>query len=913
MVRKALLLTAATLAAAWCQSGIPQVEFEKYTLPNGLQVILHVDRKLPMVNVNLWYHVGSKNERIGRSGFAHLFEHLMFEGSKDAPTKMIAYFEKMGANVFEGGVNGTTDWDRTNYFETVPSGSLERVLWLESDRLSTLADYLTQENLDHQRDVVKNERRQGLENEPYGRWLKIICENLFPYRHPYANDVIGSHEDLTAASLEDVREFFRSYYTPSNLSLTIAGDFNPPETKRLIEKYFGGIPPGAALDRPPRWLPIPDGQKIIEVSDHVPQERVYFAWVSPGFFHAGDADLELTSTILTDGLTARLNKVLVYDKQLCSDTVSFQFTRELAGSFIVWATARPGASLSEIERLINAEITRLAKEGPTQGELDRAKAKWEYGFVTGLERIGGFGGKADLLNTYNTFLGDPGKFAADVARHHDVTTASLREAVTRWLDTSNRVVVRFHPDTASRADAVATLDRTKQPELRADHPFEPPQVETAKLDNGMQVFVVERHELPKVAVMLATRAGSVCDPPGKDGLANLSIQVMKRGTKTRQALEIEDALGDLGTSLDGFASREHAALRFQVLKRNLPAAMRIFADVARNPSFPGDEVDREKKKQLDALAQDAQEPNAIAARVSSMLAFGNGHPYGRPVRGLASTIEALNRDDFAHFHQTYWTAGGSILILTGDISLAEATALAHENFGTWSGAAPPPPMIPDPRPAAPGKLYLVDRPDAAQTVIEAIQPGPRRGSADYYSLELANTVWAGSFSSRLDMNLREDKGYSYGVFGFPALYTKAGMLQAGGGVQTNKTKESVAEFIKEVRMMAGQKPVSEQELAYAKSYRVRGYAQEFESLSRIADHIAALWSVDLPMTDIQRECAELEKTTLAQVNATAEKYVQPGKTSLLLVGDRAKIESGVRELNAGEIVMLDVDGKPANP
>jgi len=365
-------------------SDVPRIVFEKYTLPNGLQVILHVDHKLPMVHVNNWYHVGSKNERIGRSGFAHLFEHMMFEGSKDANTKYLAYIEKAGANLFQGGVNGTTNEDRTNYFESVPSGSLEYVLWLESDRLATLTDVLTKEKLDNERDIVKNERRQGLENEPYGRSFMLIQENLFPYGHPYAHTVIGSHEDLTAASVDDVKDFFKTYYTPNNLSLAVTGDFDVAEAKRLIAKYYGPIPPGPALDRPKHWVPVLSAEKVIEVKDHVPQERTYFAWPSPAFFDPGDAELDLTSLILTDGLSSRLNKSLVYDKQLCSDVVSFQNSEEMAGFFGVWATARPGASLAPIEQTVTEEIARLAKDGLTADELNRAKTKWEFQYITGL-------------------------------------------------------------------------------------------------------------------------------------------------------------------------------------------------------------------------------------------------------------------------------------------------------------------------------------------------------------------------------------------------------------------------------------------------------------------------------------------------------------------------------------------------
>ncbi|MGA9995778.1 MAG: pitrilysin family protein [Pyrinomonadaceae bacterium] len=894
--------------AGGSSSSVPKIVFEKYTLPNGLQVILHVDRKIPVVHVNEWFHVGSKNERIGRTGFAHLFEHMMFEGSKNANQKYFAYVEKAGANLFEGGVNGTTNWDRTNYFATVPSANLENILWLESDRLATLTDALTKEKLDNQRDVVKNERRQGLENQPYGRWIKLVFENLYPNRHPYANDVIGSHEDLTAASADDVRDFFKTYYTPNNLSLVIAGDFDPAEAKRLIEKYFGTIPAGPALDRPPKDFPKLDSERIVEVKDRVPQERTYFAWHTPAFFDPGDGELDLVSTILTDGLNARLNKILVYDKQLASDVVSFQWSMENAGRFMLWATARPGASLSQVEQIVTDEIARLAKDGPMQEELDRAKTKWEYGFVTGLERIGGFGGKADILNQYNTFLGDPNKFEADVARHRNATADGVRDVVNKYLNTRNRLLVRFHPETSARESQIA-LDRSKMPPLGADRSFTVPEVKTAKLDNGMEIFVVERHDLPKVAVTLATRAGSINNPSGKDGLADLSIEAMKRGTKTKKALEIDDALGDLGTAVGGFAGRERASLGFEVLKRNLTPALNIFSDIVLNPSFPDAELDREKKQRLDALSQEAQDPNAIANLIGPMLAFGADHPYGRPNRGLPSTVQSFTRDDFVKFHDTYWKPGGSAMVFVGDITLAEATDLARRNFGNWSGAAPPSAPIPAPRPVGAGKVYLVDRQDAAQTVVMQILPAPKRKTDEYYALTLADAVWGGGFGTRLNLNLREDKGYSYGVFSFPSLYSQYGVWQSSGGVQTNKTKESVIEFVNELKNISGAKPITETELAAAKANRIRGYAQQFESLGRIADQIAQLWAQNLPMSDLQRETGELEKASLSSVNAVAQKYATPNGTMLLLVGDLSKIEAGVRELNLGEIVILDAEGK----
>lgn len=891
------------------QSGMPKVEFEKYTLSNGLQVILHVDRKLPIVHVNQWFHVGSKNEKPGRTGFAHLFEHMMFQGSKNAAEDYFTYVEKAGANLREGGVNGTTDNDRTNYFATVPSGNLEALLWVESDRLATLTEALNQEKLDNQRDVVKNERRQGLENQPYGRAFKLIVENLHPAGHPYSWMVIGSHEDLTAASLDDVKEFFRTYYTPNNLSLVIAGDFDPAETKRLVEKYFGGIPPGPALDRPARWLPKLEGERIIEALDRVPQARTYMTWPVPEYFSPEEAPLELASAILTDGLSARLNKVLVYDRQLCTNVFSFNNPMEISGFFSVVATARPGVELEQIESIVTAELSRLAKEGPTPAELRRAQTKREYNFVTGLERIGGFGGKADLLNQYNIYLGDPNKFEADVNRFRRVTVNDVRQVVATWLDTRNRLLVRFHPETSGRPADVA-LDRQQQPTLGVDKPFRTPEVKSAKAANGIDIFVVERPELPKVAVTFVTRAGNVADPSGKEGVANMVISTIDMGTKTRKALEIEDALGDLGTSLFGFATREASQLGLEVLSRNVDPALALVAEVVRQPVFPESEIDREKKRTLDNLSQQENNPNALAARIRGMLVFGHDHPYGRAM--LPATVQQITRADLVAFHETYWKPASSALIFVGDITLAQATDLVQRHFGTWSGGAAPAVNIPAPKPMGTGKIYVVDRQDAAQTVVTQILPAPNRKAPDYYALRLADAVWGGGgFGTRLNLNLRENKGYSYGVFSNLALLSQAGSWWANGGVQTNKTKESVAEFLAELQNLAGAKPISEKELEDAKATRIRGYAQQFESHGRIAGQIADLWAAGMPITELQRESDESAKATLAEVNAAAQKYAAPGQATLLLVGDVAKIEAGLRELNAGDLVVLNSEGKPA--
>ena len=895
--------------AASSSTSAPRIEFEKYTLPNGLQVILHVDRKLPIVHVNQWFHVGSKNEKPGRTGFAHLFEHMMFQGSGNAKEDYFTYVETLGANLQEGGVNGTTNQDRTNYFATVPSSNLETLLWLESDRLATLTEAMTKEKLDNQRDVVKNERRQGLENTPYGRWFKLVVENLYPAGHPYSWPTIGSHEDLTAASLEDVTDFFKTYYTPNNLSLVIAGDFDPAEAKRLVEKYFGSIPAGPALDRPMLWIPTLAGEKIVEAADRVPQDRVYMVWPTPTGFGPGDGDLDLASLILADGLSSRLNKALVYDRQLCTAVQAFQASSEIASWFAIIATARPGVSLEDIEKVVSHELARLGKTGPTPAELSRAKTKQEFQFVTALEGIGGFGGKADRLNQYNTYLGDPGMLEADMARYKNATTDSVRHAVGKYLDTKNRLLVRFRVEKSGRASEAA-IDRSKEPPTGADKAFVAPTVQTAKLPNGMDLFVVERRELPKVGVTFVTRAGAIGDPAGKAGVAHMTATQIDMGTATRKALEIEDALGDLGISLAAAAGRESARVSFETLKRNLDPAMAIVADVVRNAAYPSSEFDREKKRHLDTLSQQEKNANAVGARVRSMLAFGPDHPYGHPAQGLPSSVTAITREDLAGYHAKYWKPGSSALVVSGDVTLAEATALANKYFGSWSGGAAPEVAIPAPAPAAPGKIYVVDRQDAAQTYVTEFLPAPKRQTPDYYTLALADTVFGGGgFGTRLNLNLREEKGYSYGVFSALALYDDAGVWYSAGGVQTNKTRESVVEFDKELKGMTA-RPLTEKEFEDTKARKTRGYAQQFETLGRINEQIADLWASGLPMSELQREYDDTAKATLAETNAAAQKWARPEKASFVLVGDYSKIGPGLAELKLGEVVLIDTEGKP---
>ncbi|MBI3893876.1 MAG: insulinase family protein, partial [Candidatus Wallbacteria bacterium] len=541
-------------------------------------------------------------------------------------------------------------------------------------------------------------------------------------------------------------------------------------------------------------------------------------------------------------------------------------------------------------------------------ELERARTKHELAFISGLERIGGFGGKADQLARYNTYLGNPDMFDADLERYRKASTESVKASFARWLDTRNRLLMRFFPEQSGR-ESQTRLDRTKAPVPGKDRAFTIPVVKSAVLSNGLRLFVVEKHELPKVSVSLIVKGGLSVEPLEKAGVATLTLKTIDKGTKTRSALQIEQELADLGTELARSGQREWITLTMDVLKRNLNRALDILGDVAMHPTFSAEELDRERKKHLDDLLQEQQSPNRISRRLVPILAFGPANPYGHAVLGDESSINSLAPDDLKKFHARLWQPGAAAAIVAGDVTLDEAKALCEKVFGDWSGAGEATAELPKIEPATPGKVYLVDRQDAAQTNVSLLLPGIRRDSPDYYALKIVDAIFGGAFGTRLNLNLREAKGYSYGVFSYPAVLTQAGYWEATGGVQTKVTRESLVEFLKELDGMAGARPITRKELDEAKANRIRGYAQAFETLGKLSARIGELFAQNRPLTDLAAEPGELEKITLEKANEIAKKYARKDRAQLLLIGDARKIEAGVRELGFGEVVRLDARGK----
>lgn len=889
----------------------PVIPFSKYRLANGLQVILHVDRKLPVAHINLWYHVGSKNEQPGCTGLAHLFEHMMFQGSKHADGEYLTYLEKAGANMREGGANGTTSFDRTNYFETVPSEALEYVLWLESDRMAYLTEVLTQKKLDNQREVVKNERRQNYENVPYGRALQLIFENLFPKGHPYSWIVIGSQEDIDATSLNRTKDFFHMYYTPNNCSLVLAGNFDADEATSWIEKYFGPVAPGPALDRAKLWVPRLEGEKRVAVSDRVPLERLYLVWPTPAYFHTGDAELDLASCILSQGKNSRLYKRLVYQEQIATDVSAFNYSLEISGLFGIVATARPGQSLKHLREIIGEEITKLADEGPSQQELEREKAKHEFEFVSSLERLGGFGGKSDLLNQYNTFLGEPGYFQADFQRYQSLVKENIQGATKTYLDTTQGVVLTFISESSSRPK-VFEPNRQQQPHIGVPRAFHPPALTSQVLENGMRLVVSERHDLPKVVISLLLKSGSSSDPLSKSGVAWMTTRMMTEGTKFRSTLQIQAELDQLGASLGSITESEKGHLTLEMLKGNLKPSFQLLADLVLNSNFPADELERQRQQRLDNILQEKSSPSATARRVFRSVLFGDRHPFGLQIAGNESSVGAITRKELIDFHRIYWKPSNAVLLFAGDIRMSEAIQLVNDDLSSWEDLEVPQVFLPEVSPPQGIHIFLVDRQDAPQSQIRIGSTGPARKTVDYYAIELMNAVLGGSFTSRLNLNLREDKGYTYGASTGFAYGRETGFWTGGTAVQTLVTTQALIELRKEVSAIRRATPITNAELTLAKQNLVRGFAQRFETLGRLVDQMSEVFAYDLSVKTIASYPEAIDSVGLAEVQAAAEKYLKDDELVIVVVGDLGQVEEKIRKLDLGKVTVVDFDGERLN-
>ncbi len=910
---------AAQKTAPAAVSDIPRIAFEKYKLPNGLEVILSEDHRLPLVTVNIWYHVGPANEEAGRTGFAHLFEHMMFQGSKHVPPNQhIQMVEAAGASDF----NGTTDYDRTNYYETVPANQLELMLWLESDRMGYLLDRLDQANLSNQQDVVRNERRESLENQPYGVVEEALTHQLVPPGHPYYGNVIGSHADIQAAKLADVQKFFKLYYAPNNAALVILGDFDSAAAKKLVEKYFGPLKRGADVPKIAANTPPITAERRAVVQDRVELPRVYMGWISSPFFKPGDADADMTAGILGGGRSSRLYKKLVYEKQIAQDVAAQQQSLQLGSFFTIQVTARPGHTAEEIEKAINEELDKFRREGPDAKELERARNTMETRIIRSLET---FGGRADRLNQYNQYLATPDYLAQDITRYRKATLASVREFAEQQLKTSARVVVYGVPGTQNLGAETPTPKGEKAPpgqgteSVNADEPWRAsppppgparalhlPVPKTFKLANGLTVMYEERPGLPIVAANLVFRTGSDANPPDRPGLANFTVGMLDQGTATRNAPQIADEAALLGASLGTSSSMDASFVTVRSLKKNFSAALDLLADVALHPNFPQQEIERQRASRLGGLVQRRENPATVVSQVMAAALYGPRHPYGYPELGNEAAVKATSRDDMQAFWKRNFVPNNAALVVAGQINIEELRALAEKAFGGWQPGQAARPELSSPG-TTKARLIVVDTPGAPQTQLRVAEIGVPRSTPDYAALEVMNAALGGLFSSRINLNLREQHGYTYGA-GSAFVYRRgAGPFLIGSGVRTDVTAPAVAEIFNEVRRMASTPPDGE-ELNLARDSQSRSLPGLFETSASAAGSYSDIYLYDLGLDYYAKLPDRLSSVTAASVAALAKKYLDADKMIVIAVGDRAKIEPELKKLNLGAEEIRDADG-----
>src|SRR5450755_1959948 len=880
------------------------IPYERFVLDNGLTVIVHEDHKAPIVAINTWYHVGSKNEKIGKTGFAHLFEHLMFGGSEHAKGRYIDAMERIGAT----DLNGTTNSDRTNYFENVPTSAVDFTLWMESDRMGHLLGSLDQNTLDLQRGVVQNEKRQG-ENQPYGVTEQLITQNTYPVGHPYSWTTIGDMADLDAASMKDVQEWFKTYYGPSNVVIVIAGDIDAKTAREKVTKYFGDIPAGPPVAHQEVWIAKMAGTHRQIVQDRVPQARIYKVWNIPEYGSAEADYLDLVSDCLSNGKSSRLYKRLVYEDQIATDAGAFTDLREIGGQFYVRASARPGQSVAQVEKEVDEELARFIKNGPTPEEMKRIKTQYEADLVRGVERIGGFGGKSDRLAQSQVFRGSPDAYKISLKRVQEATAEDLRAAAQKWLSDGVYILeVDPFPDYKT---ASAGADRSKAPDTGTPPELKLPKFQRATLSNGLKVVLAERHEVPLVNFTLAADAGYASDSLTSPGTANLSMKVLVDGTRARNALQISDDLEMLGANLRGYSNLDLSFISISALSTKLDPSLDLFADVVLHPSFPEEEVRREQKLAIAGIEREQNTPATIGLRVLPALLYGAGHPYGNPLTGSGTkeSVAKLTREDLVKFHDTWFRPNDSTLIVVGDTTLAELTPKLEKLFAGWKSGSVPHKDVKTVPLASKSAVYLVDKPGALQSVIFAAAVAPPRANPQEIALEAMNDGLGGMFGSRLNMNLREDKHWSYGAASRLRDARSQRPFYAAAPVQTDKTKESLVEINKELRGIVGEHPVSADELAKIQANETLSLPGSRETLDALGQSIVDIVQFGLPDDYYDTYAGKVRALKTTDINEAAKLVVHPDQMIWLVIGDRAKIEAGVRELNYGEFHLMGTDGK----
>ncbi|MBU3077048.1 M16 family metallopeptidase [Sphingomonas quercus] len=887
------------------------IPWDSFTLPNGLKVIVHTDRKAPIVAVSVWYHVGSKDEPKGETGFAHLFEHLMFGGSENAAGGLDNVLLPYGATQ----PNGSTSFDRTNYFETVPTPVLPLALFLESDRMGHLLGAVTQQKLDAQRGVVQNEKRQG-DNEPFGLVDYAQLEALFPAGHPYHHSTIGSMADLDAASLDTVKNWFRQRYGPNNAVLVLAGDIDVATARPLVERYFGDIPKGPDVAPAAASVPTLPARKELAMQDRVATTRLYRSWAVPGLNDADAVPLDVGATVLGGLASSRLDNILVRDEKLAVAVSADMAPLERVGLYSVVVDVRPGVDPQIVSKRLDQIIADFLAKGPTADEVQRVATRMVAARLGGLEQVGGFGGKAVTLAEGQLYSGDPDFYKKQLALYAAATPASVTAATRKWLsrpvlaitvspgdrsayDEARAAAPAAKPAAASEARPAAPQNPA-EPARKAPVPGEIadlvfPKVERARLSNGVEIVYAHRDAVPLTRISLGFDAGNAADPHAALGTQSLMLSLLDEGTTTRNSVQIAEAEERLGADIGAAPSMDRTSIGLSALSANLKPSLDLFADIVRNPAFAPAEVNRLRAAQLARIDAEASDPGGIAARAIGPVLFGPDHPYGVPLSGTGdkAVVARLTPAELRAFHQAWLRPDKARFFVVSDLPLAQIKAALEESFGNWRppASAAGAKAFKAPTPPRP-RIILIDRPGSPQSYILAgsLLPLPA-GGAGVEDLQSANDILGGSFLSRLNSDLRESKGWAYGVASRIRRLGEAMPFLVTAPVQADRTGDSIKAILDDTRGFLTTNGVTPEERDRTVQGQIRELPGTFETGGAVLEAMRANDLYGRPDDYQSRLPAIYRAQTVAHLDAAARATIDPAKLVWIVVGDAAKVRT----------------------
>ena len=882
---------------------IPHSQFK---LANGLTVIVHEDHKAPVVAVSTWYNVGSKDEPPGKTGFAHLFEHLMFNGSDNVPGDFFTYLQQVGATDY----NGTTWFDRTNYFETVPKAAFEKALFMESDRMGYLLGVMDKQKLDNQRGVVQNEKRQG-DNQPGGLVEYAVLENLFPATHPYQHSTIGSMADLDAASLATVKEWFLDKYGPNNATLVIAGDITAAEARPLVEKYFGAIKAGPVNTPAAADVPTLEAPKSIVMKDRVAATQIQRHWAVPGLLSPQLAAIDVGGSILGGLASSRLDKILVRDEKLAVSVSAGLQPFQRVGLFEVDATVKPGVDPEVVAKRLDEIIADFVANGPTEDEVQRATTREVSSRIRGLEQVGGFGGKAVALAEGQVFVGDSDFYKKNLAAYAALTPADVKAAMQQWLSRPVLAIKlepgdrppyeesKFTPKKGASADIATPVVKREVPAVGEPAPLDFPDVQHVQLSNGIKLNYAHRETVPVTQVGLVFDAGFSADQPGERGLQNFAMSMLDEGAAGMTSQQIAEAKERLGAVIATGGDADRSDVTLSALSANLGPSLDLLADVVQRPTFDTQEVERVRTQLLTAIAEAQKSPQGIAARMLPVLLYGETHPYGSTGLGDVTAVKGVTRAYLESFRQHWLRPDNLEVFVVSDLPLDQVQQQLEQRFGTWAAPAAPRGVknftdVPA-RPKA-EKIVLIDRPGSPQSIIMAGQVTPIDPRGEMAAIAGANDVLGGTFLSRINMDLRENKGWSYGVRGTVQLNAKVVPYVVTAPVQADRTADSIRALRSDIRDFLTSKGVTDEELERTIANRIKALPGQFETSGSVLSAMESNALYGRPDNYYELLADKYRSQTKTTLDASLRETVNPGSFVWVVVGDAAKVRPQLKTL-----------------